>query len=183
MHILLLPSPSVVFWTSLWFSWGLLFFFFFPFPQNHVVICSWHLNLLWLQVAEKTALLRPIELKLVPVALEGSAFRSKFLDMDELMSYCGWFAVRTHESALSLSPEIGNYLMDWFTCFLLDSHAFCRVLFIHLFLLTRCWRINQFNVILTFADFQWFHPRMGAENQNCEEAKQNAGESSWVNID
>ncbi|KAG4133841.1 hypothetical protein ERO13_D08G115150v2, partial [Gossypium hirsutum] len=43
-------------------------------------------------VAEKTALLRPIELKLVPVALEGSAFRSKFLDTDELMSYCSWFA-------------------------------------------------------------------------------------------
>ncbi|TYH53488.1 hypothetical protein ES332_D09G103700v1 [Gossypium tomentosum] len=42
--------------------------------------------------AEKTALLRPIELKLVPVALEGSAFRSKFLDTDELMSYCSWFA-------------------------------------------------------------------------------------------
>lgn len=48
-----------------------------------------------LQVAEKTALLRPIELKLVPEALEGSAFRSKFVDMDELMSYCSWFAVRT----------------------------------------------------------------------------------------
>ncbi|KAH9771397.1 putative inactive ATP-dependent zinc metalloprotease FTSHI 5 [Citrus sinensis] len=46
----------------------------------------------WRKVAEKTALLRPIELKLVPVALEGSAFRSKFLDTDELMSYCGWFA-------------------------------------------------------------------------------------------
>ncbi|GAY43288.1 hypothetical protein CUMW_073320 [Citrus unshiu] len=45
-----------------------------------------------LQRPEKTALLRPIELKLVPVALEGSAFRSKFLDTDELMSYCGWFA-------------------------------------------------------------------------------------------
>ncbi|MFQ6624245.1 hypothetical protein Gotur_004015, partial [Gossypium turneri] len=45
-------------------------------------------------VVEKTALLRPIELKLVPVALEGSAFRSKFLDTDELISYCSWFAVR-----------------------------------------------------------------------------------------
>ncbi|RVW38072.1 Retrovirus-related Pol polyprotein from transposon RE2 [Vitis vinifera] len=41
----------------------------------------------------KTALLRPVELKLVPVALEGSAFRSKFLDVDELMSYCSWFAL------------------------------------------------------------------------------------------
>ncbi|XP_059437221.1 probable inactive ATP-dependent zinc metalloprotease FTSHI 5, chloroplastic [Corylus avellana] len=46
----------------------------------------------WGKVAEKTALLRPIELKLVPVALEGGAFRSKFLDTDELMSYCSWFA-------------------------------------------------------------------------------------------
>ncbi|XVF57066.1 hypothetical protein PTKIN_Ptkin06aG0173700 [Pterospermum kingtungense] len=50
----------------------------------------------WRKVAEKTALLRPIELKLVPVALEGSAFRSKFLDTDELMSYCSWFATFSH---------------------------------------------------------------------------------------
>ncbi|TKY52101.1 ATP-dependent zinc metalloprotease FtsH 3 [Spatholobus suberectus] len=46
----------------------------------------------WKKVAEKTALLRPIELKIVPVALEGSAFRSKVLDTDELMGYCGFFA-------------------------------------------------------------------------------------------
>lgn len=46
----------------------------------------------WKKVAEKTALLRPVELKLVPVALEGSAFRSKFLDTDELMTYCSWLA-------------------------------------------------------------------------------------------
>lgn len=57
---------------------------------------SWYLIVLFLQVAEKTTLLRPIELKLVPVALEASAFRSKFLDTDELMSYCGWFAVRNN---------------------------------------------------------------------------------------
>ena len=44
-------------------------------------------------MAEKTALLRPIDLKVVPVALEGSAFRNKFLDTDELISYCGWYAV------------------------------------------------------------------------------------------
>ncbi|XP_056168151.1 probable inactive ATP-dependent zinc metalloprotease FTSHI 5, chloroplastic isoform X1 [Syzygium oleosum] len=50
----------------------------------------------WRKVAEKTALLRPIELKLVPVALEGSAFRSKFVDADELMSYCSWFATFNH---------------------------------------------------------------------------------------
>ncbi|KAK6645941.1 hypothetical protein PHAVU_L002051 [Phaseolus vulgaris] len=46
----------------------------------------------WKKVAEKTALLRPIELKIVPMALEGSAFRSKVLDTDELMGYCGFFA-------------------------------------------------------------------------------------------
>lgn len=46
----------------------------------------------WQKVAEKTSLLRPVELKLVPVALEGSAFRSKFLDTDELLSYTSWFA-------------------------------------------------------------------------------------------
>ncbi|KAJ4720911.1 ATP-dependent zinc metalloprotease FtsH [Melia azedarach] len=46
----------------------------------------------WEKVAEKTTLLLPTELKLVPVALEASAFRSKFLDTDELMSYCSWFA-------------------------------------------------------------------------------------------
>ncbi|KAL4035333.1 hypothetical protein IC575_004017 [Cucumis melo] len=46
----------------------------------------------WKKVAEKTALLRPMELQLVPLALEGSAFRSKILDADELMGYCSWFA-------------------------------------------------------------------------------------------
>ncbi|XP_068666932.1 probable inactive ATP-dependent zinc metalloprotease FTSHI 5, chloroplastic isoform X2 [Aristolochia californica] len=44
----------------------------------------------WKKVAEKTALLRPIELKLVPMSLEGTAFRNKFLDADELLSYCSW---------------------------------------------------------------------------------------------
>lgn len=47
----------------------------------------------YVQVAEKTALLRPVELKLVPVALEGSAFRTKFLDTDELLGYTSWIAV------------------------------------------------------------------------------------------
>ncbi|KAL8520650.1 hypothetical protein ACS0TY_011260 [Phlomoides rotata] len=46
----------------------------------------------WRKVAEKTTLLRPVELKLVPLSLEGSAFRRKFVDTDELMSYCSWFA-------------------------------------------------------------------------------------------
>ncbi|KAF4379841.1 hypothetical protein G4B88_012764 [Cannabis sativa] len=73
----------------------------------------------WKKVAEKTALLRPIELKLVPVALEGSAFRSKFLDTDELMSYCGWFAtfsgiipnwVRRTKLSKMLSKMLVNHL-------------------------------------------------------------------------
>ncbi|XP_071702217.1 probable inactive ATP-dependent zinc metalloprotease FTSHI 5, chloroplastic [Rutidosis leptorrhynchoides] len=46
----------------------------------------------WQKVAEKTALLRPVELKLVPVALEGSAFRTKFLDTDELLGYTSFIA-------------------------------------------------------------------------------------------
>ncbi|KAL1560988.1 putative inactive ATP-dependent zinc metalloprotease FTSHI 5, chloroplastic, variant 2 [Salvia divinorum] len=46
----------------------------------------------WRKVAEKTALLRPVELKLVPLSLEGSAFRRKCLDTDELLSYYSWFA-------------------------------------------------------------------------------------------
>ncbi|XP_015875583.2 probable inactive ATP-dependent zinc metalloprotease FTSHI 5, chloroplastic isoform X1 [Ziziphus jujuba] len=73
----------------------------------------------WKKVAEKTALLRPTELKLVPVALEGAAFRSKFLDTDELMSYCGWFAtfsgvipkwVRRTNIAKKLSSIVVNHL-------------------------------------------------------------------------
>ncbi|GAB2287182.1 hypothetical protein Dimus_021566 [Dionaea muscipula] len=46
----------------------------------------------WRKVAAKTDLLGPIELKHIPMALEANAFRSKFLDADELMSYCSWFA-------------------------------------------------------------------------------------------
>uniref|UniRef100_A0A6V7QXZ2 AAA+ ATPase domain-containing protein n=1 Tax=Ananas comosus var. bracteatus TaxID=296719 RepID=A0A6V7QXZ2_ANACO len=73
----------------------------------------------WKKVAEKTALLRPIELKLVPLALEGSAFRSKFLDTDELMSYCSWFAtfsstipkwLRRTPIAKKISKHIVNHL-------------------------------------------------------------------------
>lgn len=44
-------------------------------------------------MAEKTALLRPVELKFVPVALEGSAFRTKVLDKDELLGYTSLIAV------------------------------------------------------------------------------------------
>ncbi|XP_078439024.1 ftsH extracellular protease family [Wolffia australiana] len=58
----------------------------------------------WKKVAEKTALLRPVELQLVPLALEGAAFRNKVLDTDELMSYCGWFA--------SLSRNFPKWLRD-----------------------------------------------------------------------
>ncbi|KDP23735.1 hypothetical protein JCGZ_23568 [Jatropha curcas] len=73
----------------------------------------------WKKVAEKTALLRPVELKLVPVALEGSAFRSKFVDTDELMSYCSWFAtfsaiipkwVRKTKIARKMSRMLVNHL-------------------------------------------------------------------------
>ncbi|XP_004304783.1 PREDICTED: uncharacterized protein LOC101297468 [Fragaria vesca subsp. vesca] len=73
----------------------------------------------WRKVAEKTALLRPIELKLVPASLEASAFRSKFLDTDELMSYCSWFAtfstiipegVRKTRVVKKLSKMLVNHL-------------------------------------------------------------------------
>ncbi|KAI9077967.1 hypothetical protein K1719_040096 [Acacia pycnantha] len=73
----------------------------------------------WKKVAEKTALLRPIELQLVPVALEGSAFQSKVLDTEELMSYCSFFAtfssmipkwVRKTKVARKLSKMFVNHL-------------------------------------------------------------------------
>jgi hypothetical protein len=67
------------------------YFSFFHLNSTELVL---NINFYLFQVAEKTALLRPVELKLVPVALEGSAFKSKFLDTDELMSYCRWFAVK-----------------------------------------------------------------------------------------
>ncbi|XP_061371353.1 probable inactive ATP-dependent zinc metalloprotease FTSHI 5, chloroplastic [Gastrolobium bilobum] len=73
----------------------------------------------WKKVAEKTALLRPIELQLVPVALEGSAFRSKVLDTDELMSYFSFFAtfssmispwLRKTKPVKNLSKMLVNHL-------------------------------------------------------------------------
>jgi hypothetical protein len=67
---------------------------YFPFFHLNSTELVLNINFYLFQVAEKTALLRPVELKLVPVALEGSAFKSKFLDTDELMSYCSWFAVK-----------------------------------------------------------------------------------------
>ena len=121
---------------SILFHGWLLFLIFFKcckpllYPQNNVVIFSWYLNILCLQVAEKTALLRPIELKLVPVALEGSAFRSKFLDTDELMNYCGWFAVRSNKNCSLIVPWEWK-LLDWSklecSC-ILDSCALCSSL-------------------------------------------------------
>ncbi|KAI4303029.1 hypothetical protein MLD38_038710 [Melastoma candidum] len=71
----------------------------------------------WHKVAEKTALLRPVELKLVPAALEGSAFRSKFVDADELLSYCSWFATFSHivpkwVRQSKLSRKISRMLVD-----------------------------------------------------------------------
>ena len=67
---------------------------YFSFFHLNSTLLVLNINFYLFQVAEKTALLRPVELKLVPVALEGSAFKSKFLDTDELMSYCSWFAVK-----------------------------------------------------------------------------------------
>ncbi|KAI3453265.1 hypothetical protein Pfo_009928 [Paulownia fortunei] len=73
----------------------------------------------WRKVAEKTALLRPIELKRVPLSLEGSAFRRKFVDTDELMSYCSWFAtfsaivpkwVRKTKPSKKISKMLVNHL-------------------------------------------------------------------------
>ncbi|CAN6469160.1 unnamed protein product [Victoria cruziana] len=56
----------------------------------------------WKKVAEKTALLRPIELKVVPMSLEAAAFRNKVVDADELMNYCCWFMGLRH------------FIPDWF---------------------------------------------------------------------
>lgn len=65
-------------------------------------------------MAEKTALLRPVELKLVPVALEGSAFRTKFLDTDELLEYTSWIAVINS----FFSPHF-----EYFTCIYLYTFS------------------------------------------------------------
>ncbi|CAI9271285.1 unnamed protein product [Lactuca saligna] len=46
----------------------------------------------WQKVAEKMAFLRPVEVKLVPVSLEGIAFRTKVLNTDELMNYTSLIA-------------------------------------------------------------------------------------------
>lgn len=73
----------------------------------------------WQKVAEKTALLRPVELKLVPVALEGSAFRTKFLDTDELLGYTSLIAtfsssipswLRKTKLAKTMSKMLVNHL-------------------------------------------------------------------------
>ncbi|XP_072999076.1 probable inactive ATP-dependent zinc metalloprotease FTSHI 5, chloroplastic [Typha latifolia] len=71
----------------------------------------------WKKVAEKTILLRPVELKLVPLALEGSAFRNKFLDTDELMCYCSWFATMSSTipkwlRSTKLSKRISKGVVD-----------------------------------------------------------------------
>lgn len=93
---------NIEFYGDIW--WSLFYFFVAVWRascQEYQYWCCCILLIPWvhlcfvLQVAEKTALLRPVELKLVPLSLEGSAFRNKFLDADELMSYAGWFAVRT----------------------------------------------------------------------------------------
>ncbi|KMZ75813.1 hypothetical protein ZOSMA_10G00810 [Zostera marina] len=68
----------------------------------------------WTKVAEKTSLLRPIELRLVPMSLEGTAFRNKFLDVDELMTYCEWFATFSNSIPdwMKRSPP-GKMLSEW----------------------------------------------------------------------
>ncbi|KVH95811.1 AAA+ ATPase domain-containing protein [Cynara cardunculus var. scolymus] len=71
----------------------------------------------WQKVAEKTSLLRPVELKLVPVALEGSAFRTKYLDTDELLSYTSWFAtfsnsIPTWLRKTKLAKTMGKMLVN-----------------------------------------------------------------------
>ncbi|KAG9445869.1 hypothetical protein H6P81_011997 [Aristolochia fimbriata] len=71
----------------------------------------------WKKVAEKTALLRPMELKLVPMSLEGAAFRNKFLDADELLSYCSWIATLNDVlpdrlRKTKLAKRIGKWLVN-----------------------------------------------------------------------
>lgn len=71
----------------------------------------------WEKVAEKTSSMHPVELKSVPLALEGSAFKSKFLDTEELKSYCSWFAtfrsiVPTWVKKTTLSKTISKMLVN-----------------------------------------------------------------------
>jgi len=48
------------------------------------------------------------------MALESSAFRSKFLDTDELLSYVSWFAVRNLSfSSPKVKPFFVHFLV-WF---------------------------------------------------------------------
>ncbi|KAL5983593.1 hypothetical protein ACLOJK_017681 [Asimina triloba] len=63
-------------------------------------------RMMMMMVAEKTILLPSVDLKHIPLALEGSAFRNKYLDMDELMSYCSWFAHWLEYKEQSLSDVI-----------------------------------------------------------------------------
>lgn len=63
-----------------------------------------------------------MELKLVPLALEGSAFRSKFLDTDELMGYASWFAVRNTDLLIEISLFLLLLLLDRF--FFLAHYCF-----------------------------------------------------------
>ncbi|XP_076950574.1 putative inactive ATP-dependent zinc metalloprotease FTSHI 5, chloroplastic [Bidens hawaiensis] len=71
----------------------------------------------WQKVAEKTALLRPVELKFVPVALEGSAFRTKVLDKDELLGYTSLIATFSNSipswlRKTALAKAMGKMLVD-----------------------------------------------------------------------
>lgn len=56
------------------------------------------------------------------MALEGSAFRSKFLDPDELMSYCSWFVVRNSQCFILKKNEIANAFIISGVIMNLDAH-------------------------------------------------------------
>ncbi|CAI9273016.1 unnamed protein product [Lactuca saligna] len=59
----------------------------------------------WQKVAEKMAFLRPVEVKLVPMSLEGVAFRTKVLDIDELMNYTSLIAEHRKETMEALDAS------------------------------------------------------------------------------
>ncbi|CAI9280119.1 unnamed protein product [Lactuca saligna] len=62
----------------------------------------------WQKVAEKMAFLRPVEVKLVPMSLEGVAFRTKVLDTDELMNYTSLIA--EHRKKTMEALDASGYL-------------------------------------------------------------------------
>lgn len=83
-----------------------------------------------MQVAEKTAGLRAVELKRVPMSLEGSAFRSKFLDVDELLNYCSWFAVRTHFLLYTLLAKMNLVKFSFLLLLFVKSFSWVDLVFL-----------------------------------------------------